>query len=180
MLHSLTMAIHPQPESQVVQWLGFGALTAAAGVRFPVWEGKFFLSIVHLVNGIICGLFKSFGCKENSLNRGSVNNIFVKFKMFVSYWHCNVLEHNSIQCMKKTPHQGICPCITNLTETCCFLHLIRIQTLSKIFSRAWFRSTDLWVMGPARFHCATLLQQHQCFVPAYVFQIWQQQFEMNH
>ncbi len=24
-------------------------------------------------------------------------------------------------------------------------------------SRAWFRSTDLWVMGPARFHCATLL-----------------------
>jgi len=30
----------------------------------------------------------------NSLNRGSVNNIFVKFKMFVSYWHCNVLEHN--------------------------------------------------------------------------------------
>ena len=22
-------------------------------------------------------------------------------------------------------------------------------------SRAWFRSTDLWVMGPARFHCAT-------------------------
>ena len=27
----------------------------------------------------------------------------------------------------------------------------------KLFSRAWFRSTDLWVMGPARFHCATLL-----------------------
>ena len=27
----------------------------------------------------------------------------------------------------------------------------------KCFSRAWFRSTDLWVMGPARFHCATLL-----------------------
>ena len=26
-----------------------------------------------------------------------------------------------------------------------------------MFSRAWFRSTDLWVMGPARFHCATLL-----------------------
>ncbi|KFD71353.1 hypothetical protein M514_16285 [Trichuris suis] len=24
-------------------------------------------------------------------------------------------------------------------------------------SRAWFRSTDLWVMGPARFLCATLL-----------------------
>ena len=27
----------------------------------------------------------------------------------------------------------------------------------KNFSRAWFRSTGLWVMGPARFHCATLL-----------------------
>ncbi|VDO02797.1 unnamed protein product [Rodentolepis nana] len=24
-------------------------------------------------------------------------------------------------------------------------------------SRAWFRSTVLWVMSPARFHCATLL-----------------------
>jgi hypothetical protein len=24
-------------------------------------------------------------------------------------------------------------------------------------SSEWFRSTDLWVMGPARFHCATLL-----------------------
>ena len=29
--------------------------------------------------------------------------------------------------------------------------------IKKIFSRAWFRSTDLWVMGPARFRCATLL-----------------------
>ena len=28
--------------SQVVQWLGFRALTAAAGVRFPVWEYTFF------------------------------------------------------------------------------------------------------------------------------------------
>ena len=25
------------------------------------------------------------------------------------------------------------------------------------FSRGWFRSIDLWVMGPARFRCATLL-----------------------
>ena len=24
-------------------------------------------------------------------------------------------------------------------------------------SRDWFRSSDLWVMGPTRFHCATLL-----------------------
>ena len=31
------------------------------------------------------------------------------------------------------------------------------KIVEKIISRAWFRSTDLWVMGPARFHCATLL-----------------------
>ena len=36
-------------------------------------------------------------------------------------------------------------------------------------SRAWFRSTDFWVMGPARFHCATLLRWtwflvHECIV----------------
>ena len=27
----------------------------------------------------------------------------------------------------------------------------------KTYSRGWFRSIDLWVMGPARSHCATLL-----------------------
>ena len=31
------------------------------------------------------------------------------------------------------------------------------KTLQKDFSRGWFRSIDLWVMGPARSHCATLL-----------------------
>ena len=31
------------------------------------------------------------------------------------------------------------------------------QKEKKNLSRAWFRSTDLWVMGPARFRCATLL-----------------------
>ncbi len=31
------------------------------------------------------------------------------------------------------------------------------RTTQKNISRKWFRSTDLWVMGPARFHCATLL-----------------------
>ena len=29
--------------------------------------------------------------------------------------------------------------------------------LKVVCSRGWFRSTDLWVMGPARFLCATLL-----------------------
>ena len=32
-------------------------------------------------------------------------------------------------------------------------------------SRGWFRSTDLWVMGPARFLCATLLKAI-CFCTA--------------
>src|SRR4029434_5009296 len=27
-------------------------------------------------------------------------------------------------------------------------------------SRGWFRSIDLWVMGPARYRCATLLFPH--------------------
>ena len=30
---------------------------------------------------------------------------------------------------------------------------------SSIHSRDWFRSTDLWVMGPARFLDATLLNE---------------------
>ena len=29
---------HAIDNSQVVQWLGFRAFTATAGVRFPVWE----------------------------------------------------------------------------------------------------------------------------------------------
>ena len=38
---------------------------------------------------------------------------------------------------------------------------------TNIFSRAWFRSTDLWVMGPARFHCATLLaMKWRCYFMA--------------
>ena len=31
------------------------------------------------------------------------------------------------------------------------------QQEEKTISRGWFRSIDLWVMGPARFRCATLL-----------------------
>ena len=35
----------------------------------------------------------------------------------------------------------------------------RVDFSSKsVCSRGWFRSTDLWVMGPARFLCATLLK----------------------
>ena len=37
-------------------------------------------------------------------------------------------------------------------------------------SSGWFRSIDLWVMGPARFHCATLLpwypkESSRCWCP---------------
>ena len=32
------------------------------------------------------------------------------------------------------------------------------EGLKVLCSRGWFRSTDLWVMGPARFLCATLLK----------------------
>ena len=35
------------------------------------------------------------------------------------------------------------------------------DSLKNYCSRAQFRSTDLWVMGPARFHCATLLSQYK-------------------
>ena len=38
-----------------------------------------------------------------------------------------------------------------------FISLIEI-ILDIPTSREWFRSIDLWVMGPARFRCATLLQ----------------------
>ena len=33
----------------------------------------------------------------------------------------------------------------------------------EVFSRGWFRSIDLWVMGPARSHCATLLSTLRWF-----------------
>ena len=39
-------------------------------------------------------------------------------------------------------------------------------------SRGWFRSTDLWVMGPARFLCATLLRVQSDFrAPAWTFEL---------
>ena len=37
------------------------------------------------------------------------------------------------------------------------LNTSNLQTSDKPLSRGWFRSIDLWVMGPARFRCATLL-----------------------
>ena len=36
---------------------------------------------------------------------------------------------------------------------------INIFAISIIHSSGWFRSTDLWVTGPARFLCATLLDE---------------------
>jgi len=48
----------------------------------------------------------------------------------------------------------------------------------KTFSRAWFRSRDLWVMGPARFHCATLLNMTN--LPATCFTMWLVKFQNIH
>ena len=43
-------------------------------------------------------------------------------------------------------------------ETALSLHFRLIVVENVLRSRGWFRSTDLWVMGPARFLCATLLK----------------------
>ena len=40
-----------------------------------------------------------------------------------------------------------------------FLDIVLGSSQEKKDSRARFRSLDLWVMGPARFHCATLLRR---------------------
>ena len=37
---------------------------------------------------------------------------------------------------------------------------MKSANICKNASRGWFRSIDLWVMGPARSHCATLLPLH--------------------
>ena len=46
----------------------------------------------------------------------------------------------------------------------------------------WFRSIDLWVMGPARFHCATLLKdsfkQQYSLLLATVAVILQKKYEL--
>ena len=50
--------------------------------------------------------------------------------------------------------------VTLLVEMQYIEHLIKIaksRIVHEVYSREWFRSTDLLVMGPARFHCATLL-----------------------
>ena len=45
-------------------------------------------------------------------------------------------------------------CTHHVIHTWCVYY---IATKNIVCSREWFRSTDLWVMGPARFLCATLL-----------------------
>ena len=46
-------------------------------------------------------------------------------------------------------------CTHHVIHTWCVYY---IATKNIVCSREWFRSTDLWVMGPARFLCATLLK----------------------
>ena len=49
------------------------------------------------------------------------------------------------------------------------IHSLRpcIGDVTEIVSRGWFRSIDLWVMGPARFRCATLLFTSWCFLASH-------------
>ena len=43
------------------------------------------------------------------------------------------------------------------------------RNLIKKHSGEWFRSTDLWVMSPARYHCATpLVTGHLHWQPPYI------------
>ena len=50
-------------------------------------------------------------------------------------------------------------------ETALSSHFRPIVVENVLCSRGWFRSTDLWVMGPARFLCATLLKTFSRFTP---------------
>ena len=38
-----------------------------------------------------------------------------------------------------------------------------LEREAALYIRAWFRSRDLWVMGPPRFRCATLIVGFLCF-----------------
>ena len=62
---------------------------------------------------------------------------------------------------KKYTHSISCTIVFVLFQHC--LPFNMNYTKEKKTSRAWFRSTDLWVMGPARFHCATLLRKETSF-----------------
>ena len=44
---------------------------------------------------------------------------------------------------------------------------LHIGWSKSVCSRGWFRSTDLWVMGPARFLCATLLKADRNQIDTY-------------
>ena len=54
----------------------------------------------------------------------------------------------------------------------------------KKFSRGWFRSIDLWVMGPARSHCATLLPVCSGYCISFIYTIYhstvQTQAQLSH
>ena len=54
-------------------------------------------------------------------------------------------------------------------------HRVLIKT-RVVCSRGWFRSTDLWVMGPARFLCATLLVLNRRIWRLYSIEKWRMQF----
>ena len=82
-----------------------------------------------------------------------VNASFGQRKIFVS-------ACQSINTLKE--------CLNALTKSIWFKQDHALVSTKQNFSRAWFRSTDLWVMGPARFHCATLLAVRRCWNKHYI------------
>jgi hypothetical protein len=45
--------------------------------------------------------------------------------------------------------------------------------------RARFRSSDLWVMGPPRFRCATLMRMIQIFSSCNLWRLWEESMPSN-
>ena len=71
--------------------------------------------------------------------------------------HFSVKINFSVHQLMSIPTRGLNlrPHLTQYTKS--EINLFKVSRKYRYDSRAWFRSTDLWVMGPARFHCATLL-----------------------
>uniref|UniRef100_A0A8C2MMC0 Histone H2A C-terminal domain-containing protein n=1 Tax=Cricetulus griseus TaxID=10029 RepID=A0A8C2MMC0_CRIGR len=72
----------------------------------------------------------------------------------VTIAQCGVLPHIQAVLLPKKPRAT-----TRSSEQYSLRKALRKREKIKTdtLSRGWFRSIDLWVMGPARFRCATLL-----------------------
>ena len=95
-----------------------------------------------------CRLFISLMEKSITLNHSSTNGVLLTLCCDRS------LQWSSACCSTPAPCQvpaGVKPKKRSIK----IITYCRCE--KKIISRGWFRSIDLWVMGPARSHCATLL-----------------------